>query len=93
MVLKGGQTCRIANTEGGQVVGTWAFCVDDADEYLLMEHSRSANDTPLFKPGQQLYSNRSRPLLRLLDGTSAGYDDTLHAACSAGSNHFHKKLW
>ncbi|MDH3895659.1 MAG: urea carboxylase-associated family protein, partial [Chromatiales bacterium] len=67
------------NTEGGQVVDTWAFCVDDADEYLSMEHSRSANYTLLFKPGERLFSNRFRPLLRLLDDTSPGYHDTLHA--------------
>ena len=87
--LKARQTCRIVNTEGGQVVDTWAFCVDDADEYLSMEHSRSANYTLLFKPGERLFSNRFRPLLRLLDDTSPGYHDTLHAACSAGSNRFY----
>ena len=61
----------------------------DSDEYLSMEHSRSANYTLLFKPGERLFSNRFRPLLRLLDDTSPGYHDTLHAACSAGSNRFY----
>ena len=89
VVLKAHQTCRIVNTEGGQVVDTWAFCADDPDEHLSMEHSRSANYTLLFKPGQRLYSNRFRPLLQLLDDTSPGYHDTLHAACSAGSNRFY----
>lgn len=88
--LEAGQTFRIVNTEGGQVVDTWVFCIDDLDEYLSMEHSRSANYKLLFEPGDQLVSNRFRPLLLLLDDTSPGYHDTLHAACSAGSNRFYK---
>ncbi len=89
VVLKADQTCRIVNTEGGQVVDTWAFCVGDVGEHLSMEHSRSANYTLLFKPGEQLFSNRFRALLQLLDDTSPGYHDTLHAACSAGSNRYY----
>jgi len=87
--LEAGQTFRVVNTEGGQVVDAWAFCLDDPDEYLSMEHSRSANYKLLFEPGDQLVSNHFRPLLRLLDDTSPGYHDTLHAACSAGSNRFY----
>jgi len=52
--LKTGQTCRIVNTEGGQVVDTWAFNVNDRDEYLSMEHSRSANYKLLFESGDEL---------------------------------------
>jgi uncharacterized protein YcgI (DUF1989 family) len=88
--LEAGQTCRVVNTEGGQVVDTWAFCLDDLDEYLSMEHSRSANYKLLFEPGDQLVSNHFRPILQLLDDTSSGYHDTLHAACSAGSNRFYR---
>jgi uncharacterized protein YcgI (DUF1989 family) len=88
--LEAGQVCRIVNTEGGQVVDSWAFCCNDIDEYLSMEHSRSANYKLLFEPGDQLMSNHFRPILQLLDDTSPGYHDTLHAACSAGSNRFYQ---
>ncbi len=84
--LEAGQACRVVNTEGGQVVDFWAFAAADYDEYLSMEHSRSANYKLLFEPGDVLYSNHFRPLLRLAADTSPGMHDTLHAACSAGSN-------
>ena len=87
--LKRGHSCRVVNTWGGQVVDTWAFVFDDYDEYLSMEHSRSANYKLLFTPGDHIYSNRFRSLLRLAADTSPGIHDTLHAACSKGSNHFY----
>jgi uncharacterized protein YcgI (DUF1989 family) len=88
--LEAGQVCRIVNTEGGQVVDTWAFSLDDLDEYLSMEHSRSANYKLLFEPGDQLFTNHFQPILLLREDTSPGYHDTLHAACSAGSNRFYE---
>lgn len=87
--LNKGQRCRVVNTEGGQVVDTWAFKANDFDEYLSMEHSRSANYKLLFEPGDTLVSNRFQPMITLVDDTSPGYHDTLHAACSVGSNQFY----
>lgn len=87
--LRKGQRCQIVNTEGGQVVDTWAFNAIDFDEYLSMEHSRSANYKLLFEPGDTLVSNRFQPMITLEDDTSPGYHDTLHAACSVGSNQFY----
>jgi hypothetical protein len=87
--LERGQSCRVINTWGGQVVDTWAFAAGDFNEYLSMEHSRSANYKLLFKPGDRLYSNRFRPLLRLTADTSPGIHDTLHAACSKGSYRYY----
>ncbi len=87
--LECGQSCRVVNTWGGQVVDAWAFAARDYDEYLSMEHSRSANYKLLFEPGDHLYSNRFRPLLRLAADTSPGMHDTLHAACSKGSYRYY----
>jgi uncharacterized protein YcgI (DUF1989 family) len=89
VAIKSGQKCRIVNTEGGQVVDTWAFNPDDHDEYLSMEHSRSAIYKLLFEVGDGLVSNHFRPMLSITADTSPGYHDTLHAACSAGSNQFY----
>jgi uncharacterized protein len=88
--LKAGQTCRIVNTEGGQVVDTWAFSTNNFDEYLSMEHSRSAIYRLLFQPGDDLVSNHFKPMLKLVTDTSPGYHDTLHAACSLESNRFYQ---
>jgi uncharacterized protein len=87
--LSKGQRCRVINTEGGQVVDTWAFNPYDFNECLSMEHSRSAIYRLLFRPGDVLVSNKFQPMLTLTDDTSPGFHDTLHAACSTGSNRFY----
>ena len=79
---------RVINSEGGRVVDTWAFNADDLSECLSMEHSRGALYKLLFKSGDTLVSNHYRPMLTIVDDTSPGLHDTLHAACSATSYHF-----
>ena len=79
---------RVVNTEGGQVVDTWAFCSEDVAEHLSMAHSRSATYRIYFRVGDVLVTNRFRPILRIGEDTSPGRHDTLHAACSAESNRF-----
>ena len=88
VTVETGGIVRIVNTEGHQVVDTWAFCRADPLEALSMEHSRSATYRILFKPGDTLVSTRFRPMLTILADTSPGIHDTLHAACSAESNRF-----
>jgi len=87
-VAEGGRL-RVVNTEGGQVVDTWAFVAADATEHLSMEHSRSAVYSLLFRPGDMLVSNRFRPILHVAADTSPGIHDTLHAACSQESYRFY----
>ena len=83
-----GQRIRVVNSEGGQVVDTWAFCASDPSEHLSMAHSRSATYRIFFRVGDVLVTNRFRPILRIAEDTSPGRHDTLHAACSAESNRF-----
>jgi len=84
-----GQRVRVVNSEGGQVVDTWAFGASDPTEHLSMAHSRSATYRIFFRAGDVLVTNRFRPMLRIVEDTSPGRHDTLHAACSAESNrHF-----
>ena len=79
---------RVVNSEGGQVVDTWAFYSRDVAEHLSMAHSRSATYRIYFRVGDVLVTNRFRPILRIIEDTSPGRHDTLHAACSAESNRF-----
>ena len=83
-----GRRARVVNSEGGQVVDTWAFCASDAGEYLSMAHSRSATYRLFFRVGDVLVTNRFRPIVRITEDTSPGRHDTLHAACSAAGNRF-----
>ena len=89
ITLERGESVRIVNAEGHQVVDTWAFAADDVTEYLSMEHSRSATYRLLFRPGDTLVTNQFRPILTITADTSPGIHDTLHAACSAASNVFY----
>ena len=68
---------------------TWAFCSEDENEHLSMSHSRSALYKLWFGQGDTLVTNRFRAILKIINDTSPGKHDTLHAACSPGSYEFY----
>ncbi len=76
-----GQSVKVINTHGEQVVDTWAFNAADLQEFMAMEHWRvtAARISP--KAGDALVTNRRRPILTLTEDTSPGVHDTLMAAC------------
>ena len=80
--LDSGQSVRVINTHGSQVVDTWAFAADDLDEYLSMEATRRMLYRLMPRAGDVLYSNRRLPLLTMTEDTSPGIHDTLFACCS-----------
>jgi uncharacterized protein len=79
--LKKGQSIKIINTHGKQVVDTWAFAGSDLKEYMSMSHSRAStlHISPLV--GDTLVTNLRRPMLKLVEDTTPGVHDTLIAAC------------
>ena len=79
--VSAGQTVRVVNTHGQQVVDTWAFSREDLAEFMSMEHSRTALERIMPTVGQAMVSNRRRPILTLVEDTSGGIHDTLLAAC------------
>jgi uncharacterized protein len=79
--LSRGQTVRVINTTGQQVVDTWAFVAADLGEFMSMEHSRVALGHIIPAVGDALVTNRRRPILTLVEDTSGGIHDTLFAAC------------
>ena len=76
-----GQTIKVINTRGQQVVDTWAFNADDMREIMSMEHSRVAIGRIIPGIGDTLVTNRRRGILTLVEDTSGGIHDTLFAAC------------
>ncbi|MEX1080758.1 MAG: urea carboxylase-associated family protein [Halofilum sp. (in: g-proteobacteria)] len=76
-----GQTIRVINTHGSQVVDTWAFNADDPSEFMSMEHTRPTLGKIIPDPGDSLVTNRRRPILTLTEDTTPGVHDTLVAAC------------
>ena len=81
VTLNQGQSIRVINTHGQQVVDTWAFRRDDLAEFMSMEHSRTSLGRIIPKVGQSMTTNRRRPILSLVEDTSGGIHDTLLAAC------------
>ena len=93
--VNAGQSVKVINTHGRQVVDTWAFRRDDLTEFMSMEHSRTALARIMPEVGQSMVTNRRRPILTLVDDTSGGIHDTLLAACDRyryellGCNEYH----
>jgi uncharacterized protein len=79
--LRRGQTVKIINTKGQQVVDTWAFNAGDVKEFMSMEHTRVAIGGIIPKIGDALVTNKRRAILTLVEDTSGGIHDTLFAAC------------
>jgi uncharacterized protein YcgI (DUF1989 family) len=79
--LARGQSLRIVNTHGQQVVDSWAFNADDLAEFMSMEHLRQVLSRIIPRPGDPLVTNHRRPILTLVEDTSPGIHDTLLAAC------------
>jgi uncharacterized protein YcgI (DUF1989 family) len=76
-----GQLVKVINTHGQQVVDTWAFNQSDLNEFMSMEHSRTALSSIMAKEGDSMVTNRRRPILTLVEDTTPGVHDTLLAAC------------
>lgn len=80
-VMDTGDRARIVNAHGTQVVDCWARALDDPNEHLSMEHTRTSLERLRPRPGDTLLTNRRLPLLRFESDTSPGMHDTLVAAC------------
>jgi len=81
LLLNSGESFRIVNIEGSQVVDLWAFVRPCAKEFLSTEHTRSCLQKLIPGVGDTLYSNKRRPILRVVEDTSPGVHDMLLSAC------------
>jgi uncharacterized protein YcgI (DUF1989 family) len=76
-----GQTITVINTHGSQVCDFWAFSAANPSEFLSWEHARGWINRLVPQVGDELVTNRRRPILTLEEDTSVGVHDTLIAAC------------
>ena len=81
VTLDAGQSFQIVNIEGSQVVDLWAFVQPGTEEFLSTEHTRSCLQKLIPGAGDDLYSNRRRPILSIVEDTSPGIHDMLLSAC------------
>ncbi len=79
--LAQGETITVINTHGTQVCDFWAFSAADPREYLSMEHLRAQLSRFAPRKGDDLVTNRRRPILNFVEDTSPGVHDTCIAAC------------
>jgi len=81
--VRQGQSIRIINTHGEQVVDCWAFTAGLLTEFMSMEHTRATLTRLRPQKGDGLFTNRRRRILTMTEDTSRGDHDTLMAACDS----------
>jgi uncharacterized protein YcgI (DUF1989 family) len=79
--MKKGQTLKVINTHGLQVVDFWAFNADDLAEPMSMEHTHVVNCRIIPQVGDSLVTTKRRRILTITNDTSPGIHDTLMASC------------
>jgi uncharacterized protein YcgI (DUF1989 family) len=86
--LHPGDTLRVINTHGGQVVDTWAFPVSPLDnklEFMSTAHTRIAHYRLFFSPNDVVYTNLWRHILTFTAQSAPHKHDTLCPACDVDS--------
>jgi uncharacterized protein YcgI (DUF1989 family) len=76
-----GQIIRVIDVEGGQVSDLIGFARRDIEEYLASGRTIDYNEKLFLSTGDILYSNRSNPMLAIIDDP-VGKHDFLFAPCS-----------
>ena len=66
--LSKGQSIKIINTHGAQVVDTWCFSAENLREFMSMEHMRPTLGRLWPRQGDALHSNRRRAILTIGGG-------------------------
>lgn len=79
--MKKGQTLRVINTYGAQVIDFWAFAEGDMTEYMSMAHSHAALLRIIPKVGDTFVTTKRRAILTLTADTTPGIHDTLMPSC------------
>lgn len=83
--LHAGQSIKVINSSGGQVIDTWAFSIPPTPafpRYMSMTHTRSTLHKLLPSINESFLDNRRDPILTIVEDTSTGIHDVLYAACS-----------
>lgn len=78
-IVRKDQYLTIIDTQGQQAADFVAVRLDDTEEKLSPVHTRQHLRSLFFKVGDQLYSNRNRPLLEILADTIGIHDANVPA--------------
>src|SRR3546814_12863165 len=87
--LRCGEILQIIDPKGGQVSDMVAFMADDPREALSNGRTFDYEETIRLTAGHRLWSNRSRPMLEIVED-SVGVHDFLLTPCSEATfRHFY----
>ena len=90
--LAAGQTLTVIDPRGVQVADLLAYNAEDLDEVISSGRSLDYAETIYLTTGNLLYSNRSRPMLTIVEDT-VGRHDFLLTPCSYDTfHHFYPDL-
>ena len=81
LILERGQILRVIDPQGEQVSDVMAFARDDTTEWLSSGRTIDYNNTIYVTTGHRLYSNKSRPMLTIVEDR-VGRHDFLLTPCS-----------
>jgi uncharacterized protein YcgI (DUF1989 family)/peptidoglycan/xylan/chitin deacetylase (PgdA/CDA1 family) len=82
VAIQQGQSIKITNSYGKQVVDFWAFNAKDPHDYLSMVHTRTVLLKISISVGDKLVSTRRKPMVTLVEDTTPGVHDIIWSACS-----------
>ena len=76
-LLSRGQTLTVVDPTGGQVSDLFCFAADDHGEWMSGGRTIDYANSLYLSTGNVLYSNRSRPMLSIVEDTCGQHDITL----------------
>jgi uncharacterized protein YcgI (DUF1989 family) len=83
VVVPAGTQLRVTDVEGTQVADVWAFSADDSAEWLSTGHTRCTLRRLFPHVGEDFFTNRRDPILRLVSDDSPGVHDMLYPPCDS----------
>ncbi|KAF2095907.1 glycoside hydrolase/deacetylase [Rhizodiscina lignyota] len=83
VLVRKGESIKIINTYGKQVVDFWAFNPNDAFDYLSMVHCRTVLSKISLSVNDTLVSSKRKPMVTLIEDTTPGVHDMLWSACDS----------
>ena len=87
--LDKGQTLRVIDPEGVQVSDLLAYSADDVREAISNGRTFDYEETIALTTGNRLWSNRSNPMLEIVEDTAGRHDFLLTPCSEATFRHFY----
>ena len=87
--LEEGETLTVVDPQGGQVSDLLAFNADDVREVISNGRTFDYEETISLGQGNRLWSNRSKPMLEIVEDTVGRHDFLLTPCSEATFRHFY----